>query len=416
MHGNSTPDNDAHLSVEAFAAEAAAFLGRHARRRRSRGPFRWGAGSDRVAIFDEPLGRGEDLERARGWRRSVYDAGFGAITAPVEHGGRGLSPAHERRYYELERQYETPTKTPFNIGLGMVAPTIMAHGSDALRRKYLPALYRGDLIACQLFSEPGAGSDLASVATSARPADDRWVVHGQKVWTSGAHFSDIGLLLARTAAGPRHRNLTAFVIDMRAPGIEIRPLRQMTGGAAFNEVFLDGAVVPDDHRLGEIDGGWTVALTTLMNERGAVGRPGSGGAGTLSTERLLAMARHFDVAGDPVLRQAIARTYVNLAVARYTRLRIEARRRAGQAPGPELSTGKLALTQNLAAVSHLVSGILGPRLLADTGEWGTWAWGEFVLGVPGLRLGGGTDEIQRNILAERVLGLPREPDTGKGSL
>ena len=231
------------------------------------------------------------------------------------------------------------------------------------------------------------------------------------MWTSGAHYSDVGLLLARTSPGPRHRNLTAYLVDMAAPGVEVRPLRQMTGGAAFNEVFLSGVTIPGDHRLGEVDGGWTVALTTLMHERNSVGGAG-GGAGILSTARLVATARQFGLDGDPAVRQALASVYSRLAVARYTRLRSEVRRRSGMAPGPEGSIAKLAHSQNLAAVADLMARLLGPRLVADGGEWGTWAWHEFVLGVPGFRLGGGTDEIQRNILAERVLGLPREPPAG----
>ena len=396
--------------LETWRQEALAFLESHAvRRAQRRGAFQWGVGSDRVALFSEP-DRAEDASEvaaAKAWRRTVFDAGFGWITGPPEYGGRGLPPSHQRAYQEVERLFDTPSPDPFMISLGMVAPTILTHAVDGVRRSYLPALYRGDLIGCQLFSEPGAGSDLAAVSTRATRDGDHWVVDGQKVWTSGAHYSDIGLLLARTSPGPRHRNLTAFLVDMAAPGVDVRPLRQMTGGAAFNEVFLTGVTIPDDHRLGEVDGGWTVALTTLMHERNSVGGAG-GGAGILSTARLVATARQFGLDCDPTVRQALASVYSRLAVARYTRLRSEARRRSGMPPGPEGSIAKLAHTQNLAAVADLMTRLLGPRLVADSGEWGTWAWREFILGVPGFRLGGGTDEIQRNILAERVLGLPKD--------
>jgi alkylation response protein AidB-like acyl-CoA dehydrogenase len=198
---------------------------------------------------------------------------------------------------------------------------------------------------------------------------------------------------------------------MATPGVDVRPLRQMTGGAAFNEVFLTEVIIPDDHRLGEVDGGWTVALTTLMHERNSVGGAG-GGAGILATARLVETARRFGLDRDPLTRQKLASVYTRLAVARYTRLRSEARRLAGMPPGPEGSIAKLAHTQNLAAVADLMSGMLSPLLVADSGQWGTAAWSEFVLGVPGFRLGGGTDEIQRNILAERVLGLPKDPPPG----
>jgi alkylation response protein AidB-like acyl-CoA dehydrogenase len=395
----------------AWKEQILAFLEAHAERRvHQQGGFRWGVGSDRVALFSEP-DRAEEAQviaAARAWRRTVFDAGFGWITGPSEYGGRGLPATHQRAYQEAERRFATPPQDPFMISLGMVAPTILTHGLEHIRHRYLPSLYRGDLIGCQLFSEPEAGSDLSSITTRAKRDGDHWVVDGQKVWTSGAHYSDIGLLLARTSPQPRHRNLTAFVVDMAAPGVEVRPLRQMTGGAAFNEVFLTEVIVPDDHRLGEVDGGWTVALTTLMHERNSVGGAG-GGAGILATARLVETARRFGLDRDPLTRQKLASVYTRLAVARYTRLRSEARRRAGMPPGPEGSIAKLAHTQNLSAVADLMSGMLGPFLIADTGRWGTSAWSEFVLGIPGFRLGGGTDEIQRNILAERVLGLPKDP-------
>jgi alkylation response protein AidB-like acyl-CoA dehydrogenase len=407
---STAPTTDTGPDLNSFRAEALSFLDLNAVRRSSDArDFVWGAGSDTVSLFEEPDADADaaTLAAARAWRRACYDAGFGWITGPPEYGGRGLSAAHERAWHELERRFITPSPTAFNIGLGMVAPTILAHGNEPTRSRYLRSLYRADIVGCQLFSEPGAGSDLASVATRAERDGEEWIIEGQKVWTSGAHYSDIGLLLARSAPEPRYGNLTAFVVDMHAPGVDVRPLRQMTGGAAFNEVFLTGVRVPDTHRLGEPGEGWRVALTTLMNERAAVGRSGTGGAGILSTARLVAMARHFGLTDDPLARQELADVYIRLAVARYTRLRAEGRRRAGQPPGPEMSMGKVALTDNLAAVARLVTHWVGPRLTADSGEWGTYAWAAFILGIPGMRLGGGTDEIQRNIVAERVLGLPR---------
>jgi alkylation response protein AidB-like acyl-CoA dehydrogenase len=229
------------------------------------------------------------------------------------------------------------------------------------------------------------------------------------VWSSGAHLSSIGLLVCRTGEpAQRHRNLTAFILPMDSPGVTVRPIRQMTGGASFNEVFFDGVRIPDELRLGEVDRGWDVVIATLMNERAAVGGPAAGGSGILSTERLAALLDRFGRLGDPVVRDELMRLHCALSVAKMTRLRIEAAVRSGQRPGPEMSIGKIALTNNLAAVGHLVGLALGPRLVADTGEPGTYLWSELVLGLPGLRLGGGTDEIQRNILAERVLGLPRD--------
>jgi alkylation response protein AidB-like acyl-CoA dehydrogenase len=203
-----------------------------------------------------------------------------------------------------------------------------------------------------------------------------------------------------------------FVVDMHAPGVDVRPLRQMTGGASFNEVFFDEVRVPDTHRLGDVDEGWTVALTTLMNERAAIGGGGAG-VGTFSFTRFVEMARHVGVDEDPIVRQRLADIFVRTNVARYTNLRAMAKIRAGQLPGPEMSIAKLALTQNMRLIADTLGTILGPKLVADTGEWGTYAWHEFVLGIPGMRIAGGTDEIMRNIVGERVLGLPKDPQPGK---
>jgi alkylation response protein AidB-like acyl-CoA dehydrogenase len=198
-------------------------------------------------------------------------------------------------------------------------------------------------------------------------------------------------------------------MDMRAPGVEIRPLRQMTGGASFNEVFLDEVRVPDTHRLGEVNGGWTVALTTLMNERASIGAGGGGGSGMFSPRRLHAMLEHFGLDRDPVVRDQAARLYSDFTVAKWNNQRALDKIKAGGLPGPELSTAKLALTNNLKAYSEWVASVLGPRILADTGEWGTFAYSKLLTGVPGMRVAGGTDEIMKNIVAERVLGLPKDP-------
>jgi alkylation response protein AidB-like acyl-CoA dehydrogenase len=195
---------------------------------------------------------------------------------------------------------------------------------------------------------------------------------------------------------------------MHAPGVEVRPLRQMTGGASFNEVFFTDVRIPDTHRLGDINGGWTVALTTLMNERAAIGG-GGGGLGLHSSQRLIELARAQGRAGDPLIRQQLADIIINDRVAAYTNLRSMAKVAAGQLPGPEMSLGKLSLTANMVRTYELLSSVLGPELIADNGRWGTYAWSEFLLGVPGMRVAGGTDEVLHNIIGERVLGLPKEP-------
>jgi alkylation response protein AidB-like acyl-CoA dehydrogenase len=399
------------ISLDEFRAEASAFLAAHAEPRRERS-LTWGEGSDEVSLFPElsPEEEATLVKAAKEWRAKVYDARFGWISGPPEYGGRGLPREYERAWQSLESGYDTPSQGPFGIGLGMIAPTIAAHATEAVKQRYLPAMYRGDVIACQLFSEPAAGSDLAGIQTRAMRDGDEWVLNGQKVWTSGALYSDIGEIITRTSTDPdsRHRGLTMFVVDMHAPGVEVRPLRQMTGGASFNEVFFTDVRVPAEFLLGEADQGWTVALTTLMNERMAIGG-GSIAPGQGVSQRLTQLARHLDRAGDPGVRQALADIYINSSVARFTTMRAMAKLRAGQLPGPEASTLKLALTNNLQRISAAVSTILGPRLIADTGEWGTYAWADMLLGVPGLRVAGGTDEVMRNIVGERVLGLPKEP-------
>jgi alkylation response protein AidB-like acyl-CoA dehydrogenase len=400
-------------SVEEFRDEVKAFLDANAELRETDDrPFEWGEGDDDVSLFEEidrEVER-EQLVEAKAWRAKRFDAGFGWITGPAEFGGRELTSAHERAYQSLESKYHLPNMGFFGIGLGMVAPTILAHGSDSAKSAYLRAMYRGDIVGCQLFSEPGAGSDLASLQTKAERDGDEWIITGQKVWTSGAHYSDIGEVICRTDSDlPKHKGLTGFVVDMHAPGVEIRPLRQMTGGASFNEVFFNEVRIPDDHRLGDVNQGWTVALTTLMNERASIGAGGGGGMGLASVTRLAELCRHFDVIDDPIVRQKMMDVYINFQVSRYTNQRAMDRIKKGQLPGPEMSIAKLSLTNNLWRTANFVADVLGPRITADTGEWGTYAWGSFLLGVPGMKVAGGTDEVMKNIVGERVLGLPKEP-------
>jgi acyl-CoA dehydrogenase len=350
----------------------------------------------------------EVVRQAKDWQRARFDHGFGWITGPIEYGGAGLTQAHERAYLSVEREYRTANLGVFQIGLGMVAPTILAHATPAARDRYLRPLWRADIVGCQLFSEPGAGSDLASLQAKAERDGDEWILTGQKVWTSGAQFSDIGEIICRTDPGlPKHKGLTGFIVDMRAPGVEIRPLRQMTGGASFNEVFFNEVRVPDENRLGGVNEGWTVALTTLMNERASIGSMGSGE--TSMYTRILAMIRHFDVDDDPIVRDLLADLYINSRLAGWTSQRGMDKMRAGQTPGPEMSIGKMALVANQKRMIDLVAHVLGPKIQADTGEWGTYAWSQLLLGAPGMRIAGGSDEVMRNIVSERVLGLPKDP-------
>jgi len=400
------------LSLDDFRAEATAFLDANAELRDTDQRFVWGEGDDDLALFEEvdPEAEKRQLAEAKAWRAKRFDAGFGYLSGPAQYGGRELPAAYDRAYAQLEAKYAIPDQSFFGIGLGMVAPTILAHATDVVKEAYLAKMYRGDLVGAQLFSEPGAGSDLAGLQTKAVRDGDEWVLTGQKVWTSGAQYSDIGEVICRTDPDlPKHKGLTGFVVDMHAPGVEVVPLRQMTGGASFNEVFFNEVRVPDDHRLGDVNQGWTAALTTLMNERASIGAGGGGGGlGLANSVRLSEMLRHFGLDQDPVHRQALADLYIKFQVAKFTNQRALDKIKAGQAPGPEMSIAKMALTQNLTQTAEFVASVLGPRLVADTGEWGTYAWSQFVLGTPGMRIAGGTDEVLRNIVGERVLGLPKD--------
>lgn len=402
--------------MQDFAAEARRFLDAHVAKAPDRTAVAWGEGDDSMAYFSSlpPEEEKEFVQRAREWQRIRYENGFGWITGPVEYGGRGLTPVHDLLYDAVESEYDVADTGVLSvIGLGMIGPTILAHAQPHIKDRWLPAMYRGDAIACQLFSEPGAGSDLASVATRAVREGDSWVLNGQKVWTSVAQHSQIGLALTRTDPdAPKHRGITAFLVPMDTPGVEVRPLRQMTGGADFNEVFLTDVRIPDDHRLGEVDGGWTVALTTLMNERATVGSEGVGPvAAALSPDHLSALMRATWTWDDRALRARLAELLVDVLATEHLNARALRKLRAGVAPGPEMSVSKLMYGQNLTRAAHFVSDVLGPRIIADTGQWGTYAWTELLLATPALRILGGTEEIMKNILAERVLGLPKEPVT-----
>jgi alkylation response protein AidB-like acyl-CoA dehydrogenase len=371
--------------------------------------FAWGRGDDEVRVFQEPdpVAEADALPAIRRWRQELWDHGYGWITGPPEYGGAGLPAAYARGFEQLTRRYRVPGDAALTISLGMIAPTILQHGSDEQKRHWLPLLCSGRQIACQLFSEPGAGSDLASVSTRAVRDGDGWRITGQKVWTSGAHLADIGEIICRTAGEPRHHNLTAFLVDMGAPGVTVRPLRQMTGGAAFNEVFFDDVGVADSRRLDEEGNGWQVALTTLSHERGAMGSSAFGGAGILSTERLIGLVHAMGRQADAVTRQEFGELLSHLRAARYVQEVQAAQARAGDPPGPEIALNKIALSDNFRRLAGFVADVLGPAIAADTGAWGTFAWTAVLLGAPGYRLGGGTDEILKNAVAQRALGLPR---------
>ena len=397
----------ANITIEQFEKEALAFLESNSERRPVEKAFVWGEGSDNFYREKDRAQEAANAEEAKVWRQKKFDAGFGWITGPESFGGRALTPAYDRLYNQLEATFRVPDQSAFAISLGMVTPTILDHGSPTARDLYVRKLWRGEMIASQLFSEPGAGSDLASLTTKAVKDGDEWVITGQKVWTTGAHYSDIGEIMTRTDWDlPKHKGLTAFIINFKDPNVEVRPLKQMTGGASFNEIFFNEVRVKDDHRLGDVNNGWNVALTTLMNERASIGGSNAGDNNLIT--RVVAMVKHYGLETDPLIRSELANIVMNYRIANMNAQRTTAKAKAGQLPGPEGSIGKMVLVNNQARLVKFLSHILGPKLIADSGEWGTYAWANFVLGTPGLRIAGGSDEVMRNIVGERVLGLPKD--------
>ena len=407
-------------TIEEFTDRAADWLDTHAevaRRQTDNGDVVWGEGEFSVSVFHSMSFDEERalLARAQAWTMLKATQGYHAITSPVEHGGLGLSRAHARAFARLESQYQAPVShESHSVTTRLIAPTIAIYGSDEQKAELVGRFLAARELCCQLFSEPNAGSDLASLACRAVRDGDEWVINGQKVWSSGAQFSMWGELIARHDPDVvKHKGMTAFIIPMDLPGIEVRPIKQMSGGSSFNEVFMNDVRVPDSMRLGPVGEGWKVALTTLGFERDHSDAGGVSNHVGGSWRQLLATARAMGVIDDPTTRQALMRYYSHHRVEGFVNRRVSDLRRAGAAPGPEGSLGKLMWTQGMTRLTEVVSTVLGPRLIADTGEWGTYAWGEHVLGAPGYRIAGGSDETQRNIIGERVLGLPGEPRVDK---
>jgi alkylation response protein AidB-like acyl-CoA dehydrogenase len=358
----------------------------------------------RLGLMEES-GPGElaVLARARQLQRALFDAGLAWPQGPVELGGGGHSKEWSLALDRVLDGYNLPPRGQLVVGLHIVAPAIAGHGSAALQRRYLPALFRGEIVGCQLFSEPSSGSDLASARTSARRDGDEWIVSGQKVWTSGGHFADIGELLVRTDpdAG-KHAGLSMLVVDMKTPGVTVRPLRQMTGGSAFCEVFLDEVRVPDANRIGELGAGWAVAKTSLSSEREAM----LSGLGPLSPyilASLRALVATADRGGDPVIAQQVAHVTANVLASQSLAARSPAD--WGRLGGVAGSVSKLLLVETVDLIGRLLADLCGPSVFLDEDE--TFLWSEFVLGAPSLHIAGGTDEIQRTVIAQRGLGLPR---------
>jgi len=394
-----------------FVQRATAFLEAHAPRRPSASEeFEWGVGDGNVRVMASPDAGDEDrrLAAAAAWRATAFDAGVAWPSGPTAYGGGGLDPDLDHVYRELEGGFEVPDQSMYAVAWDMVGPAILAHGSGDLQRRFLRPIYRGEMLCSQLLSEPEAGSDLAGLKTRAVKDGDEWVVNGQKVWNSYAHKAELGQLMARTDPDvPKHQGLTMFLLPLDMPGVEVRPLRQMTGDAEFNEVFLTDVRVPDANRVGEPGSGWRAVLTTLMSERASVGS--SAASRSVNPVRMVTeLARHLDRTADPMVRQKLAEVHiVDFLIRKVGQRGDDLRHHTGVERGAEGSILKLLGSRQNFRIAELAGELLGPAFAADTGEWGTYTWSRFLTGAPAMRIAGGTDEIQHNILGDRVLGLPR---------
>ncbi len=380
----------------AFRAEARTWLEQNAK------PYDVGGKSSK-------LSEAEQLKRAKAWQKTKAEAGYAAITWRKEVGGMGGTPIQSVIYNQEEGKYDVP-RGHFAIGLGMCIPTMMAYATQEQQERFVGPALRGEEIWCQLFSEPSAGSDVAGLKTRCVQDGDDWILNGQKVWTSGAHYCDYGIIVARSDPKARkHKGLTFFFIDMKAPGVEVRPIKQISGESNFNEVYFTDVRIPDSQRLGEIGEGWKVALTTLMHERLAIG----GGSGGVDVKEVMALAQDLELEDGPAMRNAavreqIADWYVRAKGLTYTRYRTLTALSRGDIPGPESSIGKVVSAPKLQEIASFgmeledMGGILTDPELAplDAAMQSSFFW------APGIRIAGGTDEILRNIIAERVLGLP----------
>ncbi|MDP7546758.1 MAG: acyl-CoA dehydrogenase family protein, partial [Alphaproteobacteria bacterium] len=352
----------------------------------------------------------EALAAARAWQATKAAAGFAGITMPTDYGGQGLSPIMQVIYNQEESNFVTP-RGVYEIGLGMCIPTMFAYATEEQKQRYAPPAVRGEEIWCQLFSEPAGGSDLAGLRTRAEQDGDDWVINGQKIWTSGAQFSDYAILVARSDFEvPKHKGLTFFFLSMKSPGIEVRPIKQMSGASNFNEVYFTDVRIPDSQRLGAIGDGWKVSLTTLMNERFAVGV-----APPPDFDEIFDLVRDTELEDGPALDNAMVRDrladwYVRQQGLKNSHFRTMTALSRGETPGPESSINKVVSASKYQDVSlfgmemqEMAGVITDPDIVAMDGLFQTGA-----LSSPGYRIAGGTDEILRNIIAERVLGLPQD--------
>jgi len=404
-----------------FRARVQAFFSAHAPRRRVRpDPDAAEPVAPEAAEGQDEGGHGflsaddgDMVSRSKAFQAAMFDAGLAGLTWPREYGGQGLTNREIQIWGEESAAYELPASI-YTIGHGMCGPTILQLGTEAQKQRYIRPMLRGDEVWCQLFSEPGAGSDVASLQTRAVRDGEEWVVNGQKVWSSGAHYCDWGVVITRTNLdNPKHRGISMFIVDMHSPGVTVRPLRQITGGSNFNEVFFDDVRIPAENLIGEVDEGWRAAVAMLMNERVAIGAGGGGGRAS-GVSALIRLAQRRDLAGDGRVRQDLADLYVRETILGYIAMRVREAVKSGKTPGPEGSIAKLCSSLLARRLSDVAMVLAGPAGTAwPEGEVGGDRWSLMVLGAPVSAIAGGTDQIQRNIIGERVLGLPKDPQVDR---
>jgi acyl-CoA dehydrogenase len=387
----------------AFRAEARAWLEEHA-------PAKGGPGDFSTGFLESTMSDEEFHALVKAWQEKLVDHGWAGITWPQKYGGRGGTAMQSSIWSQEAGRYGV-TVNNYPVGIAMAGPTIMRHGTDEQKARYLRPMLRGDEVWCQLFSEPDAGSDLANISTRAVRDGDEFVVTGQKVWTSGGATADWGILLARTDPDvPKHKGITYFLVDMTTPGFDIRPLKQMTGSDHFSEVFLDEVRIPAANVVGDVNGGWACALTTLSNERGLI----AGANKSSDAVALIELARDRGRADDPVLRQALVDCWIRQQIQKYLSYRLQTALSKGVPPGPETSVMKLFAAEYLRRLGNTALEMLGPegQLLDDDAAAGT-DWQARFLFAPAIRIAGGSNEVQRNIMGERVLGLPGDIRTDR---
>jgi alkylation response protein AidB-like acyl-CoA dehydrogenase len=359
--------------------------------------------------------RGDDdrgkslLDGAKKFQKALADAGIAGAVYPKEYGGAGLSRAHERIWREEYAKYPDMT-SELTISHGMCLPVLNDFGTEEQKKQFLPQNISGEKVWCQMFSEPGAGSDVASLQTRAVRDGDEWIINGQKVWTTLAHLSDYGVLIARTNPDvPKHAGISMFILDMHAPGVEIRPIHQIDGGRHFNEIFFTDVRIPADWLLGTLNNGWNQATAMLMYERVAIGTGATSGVSHPNADRLIEQAEKRGRSKDPVLRQDLMKLYSEETTKSLVAMRTRAELRAGKAPGPGGSLGKL----HGARIARMVRAVTGDVYGPDLQAWGegdhTGMTAKALISTMASHIAGGSDEIQKNIIGDRVLGLPREP-------